>query len=269
MKNMPKIHPTAVVSEGAVLASDVEVGPLCYVGPHVELGPGCRLIAQCHIDGHTRLGAGNVLYPFSSLGQNAQDHGVEPGSVTYLEVGDGNIFREGCTVHTGTKPGTKTVIGNGCMFMNSSHVAHNCQVGNQVIMVGFSGLAGYCEVGDRALISGLCGMHQFCRVGRLAILSGGSVFSQDVPPFMMAEGRNGGVKMVNLVGLKRAGFSEETIRVIKHIHRLYYRSGLAPANALNAVRTQLPQIPEVLEFIAFCESSKRGVLPARIEGKRA
>lgn len=266
---MPKIHPSAVVADGAVLADDVEIGPMCYVGPNVKIGSGSRLIAQCHIDGHTTMGKGNIVYPFAALGQNAQDHGIEPGAATYLEIGDGNIFREGCTVHTGTKPGTRTVIGDGCMFMNATHVAHNCVVGNHVIMVGFAGLAGYCEVGDRALISALSGMHQFCRVGRLAIISGGSVFSKDVPPFMMAEGRNGGVKMVNVIGLKRAGFSDETIRVLRNLYKIYYHSGLAPSNALQAVKTELPQIPEVVEFIQFCESSQRGVLPSRIEGKRA
>ncbi len=266
---MPKIHPTSVVADGAILADDVEVGPLCYIGPHVRIGAGTRLIAQCHVDGHTTLGEKNVLYPFCALGQNAQDHGVEPGSVTYLEIGDGNLFREGVTVHTGTKPGTRTVIGNGCMFMNSTHVAHNCVIGNQVIMVGLSACAGYCEIGDRALISGVSGLHQFCRVGRLAIISGGSVFSQDIPPFMMAEGRNGGVKMINLVGLKRAGFSEETIRALKQVHRIFYRSGLIPPNALKKIREEVPPLPEVLEFIRFCETSKRGVLSCHTEGHRA
>ena len=266
---MPKIHPTAVIAEGAVIADGVEIGPMCYVGPNVTIGPRCRLIAQCHLDGHTTLGADNVIYPFAALGQNAQDHDIEPGAVCYLRIGDRNVFREGFTAHTGTRPETETVIGSGCMFMACTHVAHNCQVGDDVIMVNSSGLAGYCEVGDRALISGLSGMHQFCRVGRLAILSGGSVFSQDIPPFMMAEGRNGGVKMINLIGLKRAGFDAGTIRVLKDLYKLYYHGGLSPANALKAVREELPPIPEVQEFIRFCETSKRGVLPPRVSGKRA
>lgn len=266
---MPKIHPTAVVLPGAVIADDAEIGPMCYVGPRVSIGPRCRLIAQCHIDGHTTMGAGNIVHPFAAIGRGAQDHSVGVDDVNDLEIGDDNIFREGCTVHTGSRSDRKTVIGSGGMFMNSTHVAHDCKVGDHVIFVGFSGLAGHCEVGDRVLISALAGMHQFCRVGRLAILSGGSVFSQDIPPFMMAEGRNGGVKMVNVIGLKRAGFAEETIRTIRNIHKIYYRSGLAPGNALKALKSDLPQTPEVLEFIAFCENSKRGVLPARLEGKRS
>lgn len=266
---MAKIHPSSIVEAGAVLADDVEVGPLCYVGPNVKIGAGTKLIGQCRVDGYTEIGCNNIIYPFASLGMNAQDVHVEEGKKTYLKVGDNNIFRENFTAHSGTMPDTTTVIGNNCMFMACTHVAHNCVVGNHVIMVNSAGLAGYCEIGDHAIISGLSGLHQFCRVGRYAIISGGSAFSQDVPPFMMAEGRNGGVKMINLVGLKRAGFSEESIRVIKDLFKIYYLRGLSPRNALEAVKTQLPQTDEVKEFIAFCESSKRGVLPPRIAGKRA
>ena len=201
---MAKIHPSAIVADGATLENGVEVGPFCYVGPNVKIGAGTRLIGHCNIDGYTTLGRENVIHPFAALGQPAQDHSVVPGEATYLNIGDGNIFREGCTIHTGTKPGSETRIGNHNMFMNATHVAHNCIVGNNVIYVGYAGTAGYCQVFDNALISGLVGIHQFCRVGRYAIISGGSVFSKDVPPFMMAEGRNGGVKMINKVGLQRA-----------------------------------------------------------------
>ncbi len=264
---MAKIHPTSVVMSGAQIADDVEIGPMCFVGEHVKLGSGCKLIAQCNIDGYTTIGKNNTFHPFVAIGQPAQDHSIKPGEIHCLEIGDNNLFREGCTVHTGTVDTTR--IGNDNMFMNATHVAHDCQVGNHVIMVGFSGLAGHCHLKDGALMSAFCGMHQFCRVGRLAILSGGSVFSQDIPPFMMAEGRNGGVKMINLVGLKRAGFSEEKISIIKSLFRIYYRSGLIPSNALAEIERSLPPVPEVREFIEFCHSSKRGVIPARIAGKRA
>lgn len=267
---MTKIHPTAYVAPGAEIADGVEIGPLCYVGEHVKIGPNCRLIAQCSIDGYTTIGANNVMHPFSALGQCAQDHAVVPGEATYLRIGDDNIFRENTTMHTGTKPGSETVIGNRNMFMAGAHVAHNCIVHDDVIMVNGSVLGGYSEVFDHALISGLVAVHQFCRVGRYAIISGCSAFSQDVPPFMMAEGRNGGVKMINLVGLKRGGFSSETIRVIKDLFKLYYHSGLAASNALKAVKEELPRIPEVQEFIDFVESSKRGVVAPRSDvGHRA
>ena len=263
------IHPSSIIAPGAQIADSVEIGPLCYVGPNVKIGPNCKLIGHCNIDGHTTIGSNNVFHPFSAIGQVAQDHGVEPGSVSYVVIGDNNIFRENTTVHSGTKPETVTQIGNNCMFMAGSHVAHNCKVGNNVIIVNATVLGGYAEVADNALLSGLCAVHQFCRVGRFAMISGGSAMSKDVPPFMTAEGRNGGVKMVNLVGLKRAGFSDETIRIIRNIHKVFYRSELSPSNALKKIKEEFPQIPEVLEFIEFCETSKKGVLAAKVEGHRS
>jgi UDP-N-acetylglucosamine acyltransferase len=264
------IHPTAVVSDGAIIGDGVEIGPFAYVGPNVKIGNGCRLLAHSCVDGYTTIGERNIVHPFAALGGPAQDHGVEAGSVTYLKVGDDNVFREGFTAHTGTKPETCTVIGNHNLFMAQSHVAHNCQIGNNVIFVNSACAAGYVQVFDNAILSGLVAIHQFTRVGKLALISGCSAFSQDVPPFMMAEGRNGGVKMINLVGLKRGGFSAETIRVIKDLFKLYYHSGLAASNALKAVKEQLPRIPEVQEFIDFVESSKRGVVPPRSDvGHRA
>lgn len=265
---MAKIHPTAVVMPGAKLADDVEIGPLCYVGENVEIGSGSRLIAQCHVNGHTTLGSGNVLYPFAALGLEAQDHAVEPGSKTYLKIGDNNIFREGVAIHTGTKPDTETVIGSGCMFMNHSHVAHNCVVGNNVIMVNGSVIGGYSQLGDGAILSGLCAVHQFCRVGRLAIISGVSAFSKDVPPFMMAEGRNGSCKMVNLVGLKRAGFDAKTIRALKDVFKICYHENLGITNALAKIKAEIEPLPEVLEFIEFCENSPRGVVGGHVAGHR-
>ena len=265
---MAKIHPTSVVMDGAILDDSVEVGPLCYVGPHVKIGAGTRLIGHCNIDGFTTLGENNTIHPFAALGQPAQDHSVMPGAPTYLRIGDGNVFRECCTIHTGTKPESETVIGNSNMFMACSHVAHNCRVGNHVIYVNCSCTAGYSEVFDNALISGGVMLHQFCRIGRLAIISGVSAFSKDVPPFMMAEGRNGGVKMINKVGLQRAGFDTETINIVKHIFRIYYREGLIPSNALEKIRTELPDVPVVREFLDFCATSRRGVINAPAAGHR-
>lgn len=262
------IHPTAVVSDGAVIGDGVEIGPFVYVGPNVKIGDGCRLLAHCVVDGHTTMGCRNVVHPFATLGGPAQDHGVEAGAVTYLQIGDDNEFREGFTAHTGTKPDTCTVIGNHNMFMAQSHVAHNCQVGNNVIYVNSACTAGYTQVFDNAILSGLVAIHQFCRVGRFAMVSGCSAFSLDVPPFMIAEGRNGGVKTINLVGLKRAGFSEEAIRNIKNIYKIYYRSGLMAGNALEKIRTELPQTPEVVEFLDFCANTRKGVVGPNREGRR-
>ncbi|QSH41455.1 acyl-ACP--UDP-N-acetylglucosamine O-acyltransferase [Lentisphaerota bacterium ZTH] len=265
---MPKIHPTAVVDPQAEIADSVEIGPMCYVGPNVKLGGGCRLIAQCNVEGYTTLGENNTLYPFSALGQNAQDLSVEGGK-TYLNIGDGNTFREGVCVHTGTKPDSETVIGNDCYFMNNTHVAHNCKVGNNVIMVGGASLAGYCEIGDRAIMSGFSGMHQFGRVGRLAMLSACSVFSQDIAPFMIAEGRNGPVRGVNVVGCKRAGISMAAIKALRDVYKIFFRSGLNSKNAVEKIEADIERLPEVQEFLDFLASSSRGVHQGRTPGRRA
>lgn len=265
---MAKIHPTSVVMDGAVLDDSVEVGPLCYVGPHVKIGAGTKLIAQCNVNGHTTIGKNNTIYPFASVGQLAQDLSADPDAVSYLKVGDGNIFRECCTIHLGTEEGSETVIGSNNLFMACSHVAHNCTIGNHVIMVNASCIAGHGTIFDHAILSGGVMVHQFCRVGRYAIISGVSAFSKDVPPFMMAEGRNGGVKMINKVGLQRAGFDAETITVIKHIFRIYYREGLIPARAIEKIKSELPDVPVVREFLDFCATSQRGVITTPPAGHR-
>ena len=154
-------------------------------------------------------------------------------------------------------------------MMANTHVAHNCQLGNNVIMVPFSGLAGYCEIGDRCLISGLSGMHQFCRMGRMAVLSGGSQISMDLPPFMIGDGRNGGVRGFNIVGMRRNGFTPETIRAIKNVYNIFFRSGLNTTNAIAKVEAEIEQIPEVVEFLEFVKSSKRGILTGDHHGRRA
>jgi UDP-N-acetylglucosamine acyltransferase len=266
---MAKIHSTAIVDPRAKIADDVEIGPYCIVGGDVELGSGCRLISQCNVVGHTVMGKNNVVHPFANIGGPPQDYSYDENSVSYLRIGDNNIFREGFTANPSAKAGGETVIGSNCFFLAYSHVAHDCHVGNCVIMVNFSGLTGHVEVGDFCLISGQSGIHQFCRMGRMAVLSGGSQVSMDIPPFMIADGRNGGIRGINLVGLRRRGFEKDTIRALKDLYDIMFRSGLNTSNALKKVKEELPQLPEIVEFIEFVESSKRGVLQGRGASRRA
>jgi len=265
---MSKIHPTAVVDPKAVIADTVEIGPLCYVGPNVKIGNGTKLLSQCNVDGHTTIGENNTIHPFAALGQNAQDLSYAGGK-TFLNIGAGNTFREGATVHCGTKVDSSTTIGNNGYFMNNCHVGHNCVIGNGVVMVNCSSLAGYVQVGDRAVLSAYSAIHQFCRVGRLVMISACSVFSQDITPFVTAEGRNGSIIGINIVGCKRAGMSKETIKVIRELYKIFFRSDLNATNAVAKIKAELPQIPEVLEFLTFLETSKRGVHQARTPDKRA
>ena len=153
--------------------------------------------------------------------------------------------------------------------MNCAHVAHDCIIHNNVILVGYAGITGHCEVNDNVICSAYSGIHQFCRIGRFAMISAGSVFSQDIAPFMIAEGRNGPVRGVNAIGLKRNGFSRETIKTLRELYKIFFKSGLNSSNAIAKIKEELPQIPEVQEFLDFFYSSKRGVHQGRTPGKRA
>ncbi len=266
---MAKIHPSAIVDPKAVLADDVEIGPYCIVGPDVQLGSGCKLISQCNVVGHTIMGKNNTVHPFASIGGPPQDHAFDESIVSWIKIGDNNIFREGVTINPGTGEGTETVIGNGCFMLAYTHVAHNCKVGDNVVMVNLAGVAGYVEVGDNCLISGQSGIHQFCRMGRFAVLSGGSQVSLDIPPFMIADGRNGGIRGINLVGLRRGGFPKETIRALKNAYSIMFRSELNTKNALQKVKDEVPQLPEVLELIEFFETTQRGVLQGKGASRRS
>ena len=266
---MTKIHPTAIVEEGAVLADSCEIGPLSFVGKNVTIGEGTKVIAQAHITGYTTIGKNNIIYPFASIGCDAQDHALDLTTKRYLEIGDDNIFREHCAIHTGTLADTKTVIGSHCMFMNCSHVAHNCTIGSNVIMVNGSVVGGYGDVHDRAILSGLVAIHQFCRVGKMAMVAGGSVFSKDIPPFMICEARNGAPKAVNRVGMRRNGFSLAEINAMCEVLKIFTRDGLSVPNAIAKIREEVEMCRPVEMFIEFCESSKRGVVSGMPAGRHA
>ncbi len=267
---MPDIHPTAVVDPKAEVAEDVQIGPGCIVGPDVVIGEGCRLIAQCYISGHTTLGKRNSVFPGACIGTPPQDIAFDESSVSYVKIGNDNIIREGVTIHLGTKPETETIIGNNCFLMENVHIAHNCKLGNNIIMVHAAGLSGYVTIEDNAFISGLSGVHQFCRIGRFAMLSGGSAISKDLPPFMIADGRNDFVRGVNVIALKRNGFDLSVVRAIKNIYHIFFRSGLNTGNALKKIKDEVEQTPEVKEFVEFVESSERGVLTqGESSGRRA
>ena len=252
------IHSTAVIDPGAILGDGLEIGPYCVVGPGVRLGDRCRLQSHVVIQGPTTVGADNEFYSFACIGQRTQDLKYA-GEPTSLEIGDGNTFREFTTVHRATVPHGVTRVGSRGNFLSYSHIAHDCLVGDDVIFSNNGTLAGHVEVGDRAVIGGLTAVHQFCRVGRLAITGGCSKIVQDIPPFMMADGNPGSVRHINLVGLERAGLEKATVRAIKDAFRILYRSDLNTAQALEKMRGELGEVPEVIQLIDFVAGSKRGI----------
>src|SRR6266699_1260294 len=206
-----QIHQTAIVDRGAEIGAGTIVGPYCVIGPDVILGPNCWLQHHVTLCGPMKAGAKNRFYAYCSIGQQTQDlkYGGEP---TYLEIGDGNTFREFATAHRSTTSEGKTRVGNRGNFLAYSHVAHDCTVGDEVIFSNNGTIAGHVEVGHCAVIGGLTAVHQFCRIGQHAITGGCSKIEQDVPPYMIADGNPAEVRSFNKVGLERRGFGEETIR---------------------------------------------------------
>lgn len=250
------IHPTANIHPKANLDSTVSVGPYAVIDAGVELGPRCTVGPHVHLTGLTSVGADNRFHTGCVIGDAPQDlkYRDEP---TGLRIGDGNVFREHATVHRSNKASEHTVIGSHCFLMANSHVAHNCTLGNHVILANGALLGGHVTVQDRAFISGNCLVHQFVRVGTLALMQGGAAISKDLPPFTIARGDNG-ICGLNIIGLRRAGFSAEQRLELKRLYQLLFRSGrklrevLADAEqgfATVAART-------VIEFVV---ASKRGV----------
>jgi UDP-N-acetylglucosamine acyltransferase len=253
------IHPTAIIDPTAVVDSSARIGPYCVVGPNVTIGADTELQHHVTIMGPTTIGAGNLFFAYTSIGQKTQDLKYA-GEPTYLEIGDGNTFREFSTVNRGTLPGTKTIVGSGGNFLAYSHIAHDCIVGDKVIFSNNGTLAGHVEVGDHAVIGGLAAVHQFCRVGRYAITGGCSKIVQDVPPFFIADGNPAEIRGINQVGLERSGFAAETIRALKEAYRILYRGKLNVKQSVEVIRREIPALPEITELCAFIESSQRGII---------
>ena len=252
------IHPSAIIHPKAQIGSGCEVGPYCVIGEHVVLGDNCKLHSHIVVDGHTRLGQGNEVFPFATLGKKTQDLKYK-GGVTRLEIGDRNVIREGVTIHCATSAGDATVVGSNNLFLTYVHIAHDCQLGNHIIMSGFAGLAGHVVVEDHAILGGYTAVHQFCRVGTFAMTGGCSRIPQDVTPFMIVEGNPAEARAVNKVGLERAGVSEAAQTALRTAHKLIFREGLLLSDALARIEAELPALPEVKHLVAFIRASERGI----------
>lgn len=259
---MSLIHATSVIDPKAKIAGNVKIGPFCIVGPNVTIGAGCELVSHCTIDGYVTIGESNIFSPFVAIGQPPQDVGWD-AQRSYIKIGDNNQFREGFTAHPGTTPESSTTIGDNCLFMNHSHVAHNCTVENNVILVNSAVIAGYVTVGEKAILSGNTSVHQFCRIGRLVMLAGNSAIAKDLPPFMIYASHNKlRATSLNLIGMRRNGFSNETIGKIKKVYGFFFLQNLNKKAAIEAIKADddLYKTPEVEEFVTFVESAKRGII---------
>jgi UDP-N-acetylglucosamine acyltransferase len=253
-----EIHPTAVVDPAAELGDDVSIGPFCVVGPEARLGDGVRLDAYASVLGRTTVGARTRLHPHACVGGEPQDR-VPDGEPQALEIGCDNQIREFATIHVGTeRGGGRTVLGDDNLVMNNAHIAHDCRIGSHCIITGPGGLAGHVIVEDYAVLGAFTGVHQFCRVGESAMCAGNAKLRKDAPPFSMVAGDGARVVGINLVGLRRRGFDEETIRTIKHAFHLLFNSRMRFQAAVKRVREEIPESLEVSRLLGFLEESTRG-----------
>jgi UDP-N-acetylglucosamine acyltransferase len=253
------IHPTAVIDPRAEIGAGCEIGPYCVLGPGVVLGADCWLQHHVSLTGPARFGRANRFHAFCSIGQRTQDLKYQ-GEPTHLLVGDENTFREFVTVNRGTAPGGTTTVGNRGVYLAYSHIAHDCTVGDDVIFSNNGTLAGHVTVEDHVILGGLTAVHQFCRLGRHAMTGGCSKIVQDVPPFMLADGNPARVRGINKIGIERHGYGPDVTRTLKEAYRILYRSDLNLAQAVDLMRAQLPDSPEIERLIAFVTQSARGII---------
>ncbi len=257
-----KVHPTAIVDACAQIGADVEIGPFSIIGPDATIGE--KTIVQSHvvIEGEVEIGTGNFIGHGAIIGAPPQDVSFSPERKTKVEIGNDNIIREYCTIHRGSPEGSATKIGNKNFLMGGAHIGHNCVIGNDVVIANNCLLAGHVRVDDGAFLGGESTFHQHMHIGRLVMVQGSSAFGKDLPPFVIAAERNS-VFGVNVVGLRRAGFSQKDRDQIKAAFTLVYLSGLNVSQALKKATTKEFTGParEFLDFVA--NAKKRGICPVK------
>jgi UDP-N-acetylglucosamine acyltransferase len=253
-----KIDPKAMVSPKAVLGNDVTVGAYAIIGDNVKIGNGCVIDPFAQVLGFTEVGKKCHIFPYTVIGNTPQDLKYK-GDKSYLIIGDGNCIREFVTMHPGTQENSKTIVGNNNLFMVYSHIAHDCKVGNDNVFANNATLAGYVDIENKVVIGGLVAVHQFCRIGSHAIIGGCSKVVQDIPPYSMSDGHPAVVHGLNLVGLRRAGFTNEAIIVLKKAFKTLFFDNHPFDKAKELVKKDFPASKEVDYLLDFISSSKRGI----------
>lgn len=254
---MSKIDPTARIEDGAVIGDDAVIGAYCTIGPHVTIGPNCKLHSHVNVAGRTTIGKGCTIHPFASLGTPPQDLSFRDDPTT-LTIGENCIIRESVTMNLGTvKGGGKTIVGARGFFMAYSHVGHDCIVGNDVIFANSGTLGGHCEVGDFVYIGGLSAVHQFVRIGSQAMIAGMSGLRGDVIPFGMANGQHAFLEGMNVIGMRRRGFTATRLKIVREFYQsLFHGSGVF-AERLESLRPMGDADPAVAEIIAFIDGGQK------------
>ena len=262
-----RIHSTALVDKQARLGEGVEIGPYCTVGPHVTLENGVRLISHVVIDGHTTVGAHSILHPFASLGL-APQHLHSTGKDARLKIGEHTTIREHVTLHVGTEQGRmETKVGDHCFLMVGAHIAHDCIIGDNVILTNNVALGGHVTIGDYAVVGGLSGVHQHVRIGKHAMIGGVTGVEKDVIPYALAMGNRAKLTGLNIVGLRRRGFSREDIRSLRTAYGLLFSQGGTMSERLSEVADLFSQHAGVMDIINFIrEDSSRPICTPAANG---
>lgn len=254
------ISPLAYIDPEAKIGNNVEIAPFVFIDKNVVIGDDNRIMAGAKILSGSRIGKGNEIFPGAVIGAVPQDLKFQ-GEETTAEVGDYNKIRENVTINRGTAAKSRTVVGSRNLLMEGVHVAHDAIVGNGCIVGNSTKFAGEIVIDDNAIISAAVLMHQFCRVGGYVMIQGGSRFSKDVPPYVIAGREPISYAGINIVGLRRRGFSNEIIENIHNAYRIIYQSGLNNSEALERIKAEIPMSPEIQYIIDFVSDSKRGIIP--------
>jgi UDP-N-acetylglucosamine acyltransferase len=263
------IDPSAKVAPSAVIGADVEIGPYCVIGPNVAIGDGCKLVAHVHITGHTTIGRGTAIYPFTSLGTPPQSVHYR-GEPTRLEIGANGQIREGVTVNIGTKGGGGlTVIGENCFLMAGAHVGHDCRVGDNVTLANGTMLGGHCELGDFVFIGGNCAVHQHVRLGESVMVAGQTAIRDDAIPFGFVLHSVGRLVGLNILGMRRRGIGREAIHRVRQAYKALFEGEGAFSDRVERVAGGLGSDPEVAKIVAFLRAAKRPVMMTQPRGTHA
>lgn len=254
------IHESALVDVKADIASNVTIGPYSVIGPDVKIGKNTWIGPHVVINGPCKIGEDNKIFQFNSIGE-APQHAQYGGETTYLEIGDRNQFREFCTINRGTiDGGGLTKIGNDNLFMAYVHVAHDCLIGNNTIFANNASLAGHVTVGNHVIFGGFSGIHQFCKVGDHVMTGIATISFKDIPPYLLVSGNTAKPHGLNSRGLKKRGFSEDTLKALRSAYKIVYRSGNTIDFAINQLEKLAKDYPDVQRFVDFITKSERGII---------
>ncbi|MFT5706484.1 MAG: UDP-N-acetylglucosamine acyltransferase [Oceanospirillaceae bacterium] len=254
------IHPSAIIDPSAQLADDVQVGPWSIIGANVQIDSGTIISSHVVIKGVCKIGKNNQIFQFCSIGEDCQDKKYQ-GEVTYLEIGDDNIFRESCTIHRGTiQDKGITKIGNRNLFMVNVHIAHDCIVGNDIILANNTAAAGHVVINDRAILGGFSAIHQFCQIGNSVMCGAGTVILKDIPAFVMASGNPAKPFGINSEGLRRQGYPATSITEIKRAYKIVYRQQLSIEDAISKLQAIAAKHEAIQLLTESLVQSNRGII---------